>query len=147
MAYTNPTYTDFQDKFDRDFAYATVESDMSRVRQKDINNAISDADKDINSDLFVTQDEYTTAFLLLTAHCLCTTLKSSSQGVSGEYTWLVNSKSVGSVSESFTIPERISRNPYFSWLSTTGYGSKYLSMIINKLVGNVNHIEGTTTLV
>jgi hypothetical protein len=145
VAYTNPTKDDFKAYFTRDFQYDTDQSDTTKVLDSDINKAIDLAALNINQALFETQAQYTNQFLWLAAHYLCTDLMTSSQGINGTFPWLTESKSVGSVSESFSIPESIKKSPYYSFLSTTRYGAHYLASIIPRLIGNFVIANGTTT--
>lgn len=137
MAFTAPTVADFKSRFDRDFAYSADQSDVTKVRDKDINTAFGQAGLNFNPGLFAAQAGYAEAFLLLTAHFLCTNLLASSQGLGGAGEWLVNQKAVGNVSASFDIPDRIKRSPFLSAISKTSYGMTYLNVITPLLVGNV----------
>lgn len=141
MAYVYPDATDFKDYFTRDFPYG---SDSATVMDSDIEKAIGEAKFNFNSGLFSSQENFTIGFLYLTAHYLVTDLRNSSQGINGAYTWLESSKSVGSVSQSFSIPERILADPYLSMLSKTNYGAKYISLILPQLVGNFGIVYGRT---
>ena len=145
MSYTPPTVADFKDRFDRDFAFSADQADMTRVRDRDITTASTQAVANFNVALFASQSIYTEAFLLLTAHFLCVNLLAATQGLGGTSQWLVNSKAVGNVSESFAIPERITRSPFLAGLSKTLYGATYLSIIMPLLVGNVAIQRGDTT--
>lgn len=141
MAYTNPSVTDFKTYFFRDFPYGST---MSTVQDQDITNALADASYNLNSGLFGSQAKYTAGYLLLAAHYLVTNLRASSQGVAGNYSWLEASKSVGSVSQAFSIPERILANPEFAMLSKTSYGAKYLLMVLPLLSGQIFTVCGGT---
>jgi hypothetical protein len=136
-----PTVLDFKQYFDRDFPYGY---DMESVRDKDITKAFNDAGVSFNEDLFADQSTYTIAFLNLSAHYLVMNLRSSSQGLTGQYAWLQSSKSVGSISESFTIPQRILDNPEFAMLTKTNYGAKYIGLMLPMLVGQIFLVEGGT---
>jgi hypothetical protein len=83
-------------------------------------------------------------FLYLSAHYLVTDLKNSSQGVASQYDWLTTNKAAGSVSQGSSIPQRILDNPELAMLSKTGYGAKYLSLILPQLCGNIFTICGRT---
>ena len=141
MSYTNPSVADFKTKFARDFPFGTS---TSTVMDSDIASAFSDAEVNLNPELFDSQSSYTAGYLLLSAHFLVTNIRSSSQGIQGNFEWLVNSKGVGSVSESFSIPDRIMKNPYLSMLSKTNYGAKYLMMVLPQLTGQVFVSVGAT---
>jgi hypothetical protein len=139
--FTNPSVSDFQNYFVRDFTYGT---DPTTVNPIDITNAMMDAASQINQGLFGAQEQYTVGFLNLSAHYLVTSLQSSSQGVSGAWTWQTQSKGVGNVNQSYAIPQRILDNPMFSYLSKTNYGMKYLSLILPQLSGVMFTVHGTT---
>lgn len=142
MSYTNPGVTDFKDYFARDFPYGVT---TAYVMDADIQKAETDAASFINEDLFGSQGIYTLGFLNLAAHFLCTNLQASSQGISGQFSFLQASKSVGSVSESFSIPQRILDNPELSMLTKTIYGAKFLFMILPQLSGQMFVTYGRTT--
>lgn len=141
MAFTVPDETDFKEYFVRDFPYGT---DLSQVVDADITNALGDTAFNFNEALFGTQAEFTLAYLLLTAHFLVTNLQASAQGISGQYNWLQASKSVGSVSESFSIPQRILDNPELAMYSKTRYGAKFLMLLLPRLVGQMFTVRGRT---
>lgn len=140
MSYTNPTITDFKNYFDRDFQYGAT--DLT-VKDSDITKALNQSSLRIFGG-FESQDAYTEGFLLLMAHSLVMNLLASSQGTAGKYEWLVNSKSVGSVSSGYSIPERISGNATFAMLSKTEYGARYLEFILPYLNGPVYTVAGDT---
>jgi len=132
--FTNPTSTDFRNFFFRDFPYGTT---LDTVQDQDITKAIGQAAFNFNPALFSTQSNYTLGYLYLTAHYLVIDLRASSQGLAGSYTWLTASKGVGSVNESFAIPQRMMDNPYLAMLSKTQYGAKYLSLVLPSLIGQM----------
>lgn len=142
MAYLNPTIDDFKTYFFRDFPYGT---DMATsVLDLDIGNAFQLTQVNLNPGLFADQQSYNIGYLLLSAHYLVMNLQASSQGIAGQYNWLQSSKSVGSVSESFAIPERVLADPYFAQLAKTSYGARFLQIIWPQLGGQVFNVLGTT---
>lgn len=142
MAFTNPTVSDFQNYFVRDFPYGVDPNTC--ILDADISKAFGQTNININKNLFSTQEAYTIAYLLLAAHYLVVDLRMSSQGINGQYNFLETSKSVGSVNQSFTIPQRILDNPYVSMLTKTSYGAKYLELILPQLSGQVFITYGRT---
>lgn len=133
--YQNPSVDDFKGYFFRDFPYGT-----------DINTSVVDADiakayqlTNINivDGLFNSQSNYDIGYFLLSAHYLVMNLRSSSQGINGQYNFLEQSKGVGSVNSSYAIPQMILDNPYLSMLTKTNYGAEYLFMILPQLVGQM----------
>lgn len=142
MGYANPTVADFKGYFTRDFPYGTDPN--VNVTDADINKAFVQASFNMNQALFASQEQYTVGYLYMTAHYLCVDLRASSQGINGQFAWLEQSKSVGNVSQSFGIPDRILQDPYFAMLSKTNYGAKYLQLILPQLAGQVFIAYGRT---
>jgi hypothetical protein len=142
--YTNPTVSTFKSYFYRDFPYTSNVSDLTKVQDKDISTAMVDTNANINPELFISQDNYTTAYLLLTAHFLSMNLRASSQGINGQFEWLASNKSVGSVSIGTSIPQRMLDNPYFAMLVKTNYGAQYLMMVLPYLCGQIQVPAGST---
>lgn len=142
MAYTTPTVANFKARFIRDFPYGT---DMNTsILDGDITNAFNVVDISINPALWGSQAEYTNAYLLLAAHNLVLNIRSSSQGLNGQFNWAQNSKAVGSVNESFTIPQRLIDNPELMALSKTNYGAQYLTLVLPLLCGPAFTVCGST---
>jgi hypothetical protein len=115
----------------------------SYVLDQDIDRAFSEACPKFNNSLFGNNDSLKIGWLCLAAHFLVSNLKSG--GLDGSAPGFSNSRSVGSVSESLTIPDWMTSNPAFSFLSTTYYGLKYLNIIQPYLIGNVAAIYGGTS--
>lgn len=135
MAFTNPAVSDFKNQFVRDFPYGT-DSNTS-ILDADILNSYTFVNVNFNPDLWPDQTSYTLGYLLLAAHYLVLSIRSSSQGINGQFAFLQQSKSVGAIAESFGIPQRILDNPEFSILCKTNYGAQYLSLILPQLTGQV----------
>lgn len=133
MAYSNPSVADFKSRFVRDFPYGT--DIATTILDQDIANAFQMSNVNMNPDIWSDQASYTMGYLLLSAHFLVVNLQTSSQGIAGQYSFLQQSHSVGSVSESFAIPQKILDNPYFASLAKTGYGAQYLQLLLPRLVG------------
>ncbi len=113
------------------------DSDLTRVRDDDILQAQADASFNVNECLFDGQAAWNRAFNYLTAHYLVEKLLAAGEGLASQYNWLTGSKSVGDVSESFVIPDRIKADPLLASFSKTRYGAIYLSIISPLLIGNV----------
>lgn len=148
MGYSsNLTVNDFKEQFDRAFTYAPVDdpNNLAYVRDKDILNAYGQADLTFNERLFGEDDEKKLAFLFLSAHYLCMDSQMDKQGLNSSGQFLMNSKSVGNVSASYTIPEAYAKDPILSYFSQTQFGDKYLSMIIPRAIGRIAVVRGTTT--
>lgn len=139
--FTVPDVVAFKAQFTRDFPYGTK---LENVRDEDIQSGLNDASVNFNAGLCANQAEFTLFYLLLAAHYMCTNLMASAQGASGQYSWLTQSKNVGSVGASYAIPERILSNPTFAMIAQTRYGAKYLSFIVPRIVGVVFTARGRT---
>lgn len=139
-----PTVQDFKNQFFRDFPYGGVNGDLTTVQDQDITRAIEDASVNFSQDLFANQTTFNNGYLLLTAHFLTMNLRASSQGMNGKLPWLQSGKGVGSVSESFAIPQRILDNPEYAMLAQTNYGAQFLFLVLPQLTGQVFAVYGRT---
>lgn len=144
MAFTPITVTQFKSRFDRDFAFASDQTDKSKVRDVDITRGLNSAGMNFNEALWPTQATFVEAYLLLAAHFLCVNILNSSQGLGSQSTWLLNQKHVGSMSGSYAIPDSVKDDPFLSRMATTGYGAEYLGVLAPLLVGNVATVAGFT---
>lgn len=142
MAYSNPTIAEFKTYFARAFPFGT--DPETSVTDVDIANAFLMTNTQINPELFCDQSSYTLGYLNLSAHYLVLNMRSSSQGLQGQFAFLEQSKTVGSVSQSFAIPDRILDNPYWSIFMKTNYGALYLQMILPGLTGQIYVVAGST---
>jgi hypothetical protein len=133
VAYTNPSVADFKAYFNRDFPYGTDVA--TSVLDADIAKAFQMTNVNLNPDLWDDQSSYTIGYQLLSAHYLVMNIQTSSQGIAGSFNFLEQSKSVGSVSQGFAIPQRIMDNPYLSMLSKTSYGAADLQLLLPRMVG------------
>lgn len=113
------------------------------VQPQDITNAFAEATILFNQALFGTPAQITLGYLYLTAHFLVTDLRRANAGLSSRPELLVGSRTVGSVTESYEIPEQLKDNAILNGYMKTGYGMKYLDMILPLLVGNVMSVCGT----
>lgn len=141
MAYTNPSVADFKAYFFRDFPYGT---DMNTsVLDQDITSAFAMTNININQGLFASQGSYNIGYFLMSAHYLVMNLRSSSQGINGQFAFLEQSKGVGGVSASFAIPQRVLDNPDWSVLMKTNYGAQFLQIILPGLAGQMYTVAGS----
>jgi len=118
--------------------------DIEGLRYKVV-KAFKEAIVNFNPGLFSTDDQLEVCYLYLAAHYLVNDIQTAQQGVNSTGYAPVNSRSVGSVSESYTLPDWMAQDPYLSNFTTTRYGQKYLSMIKPLLIGNVQVYQGWTT--
>lgn len=140
--FLNPTVQEFKDAYSRDFRFGTDPN--TSVLDSDIVKAFNMANCAINQGLFCDQGCYTISYLSLAAHFLTMNLRASSQGINGQYSFLTQSKSVGSVAEAYAIPQRILDNPLFSMYTKTNYGAQFLMSVLPMLSGVAFSIEGVT---
>lgn len=128
---------------------AFVETDSSvdeYVDEDDILNAMAEARGNYNYSFFENDEELLKiTFMLLTAHYLSVDLgmrgNENYQGAGG---LLMASKSVGSVSASYNIPDYLKNNPFYSFLATTPFGIKYSSYLFGRMTGAVFVVGGAT---
>jgi hypothetical protein len=138
--------TDFKAHFVRDFPYYQGEGCSKEfVTDDDINKAFTEAQANFNVDLFSSDTTLKLCYLYLTAHYLVTDFQIAAQGLNSVGYNQVTSRSVGSVSESYAIPDWMLNNPVLSAYATTRYGQKYLSLIRPLLIGHVGIAQGYTT--
>lgn len=144
MAFSNPSVAEFKSAFARAFPF---NSDPAQgVTDDDIMNAFLQVNATINVELFPAEATYKLAYLNLAAHFLVLTLRASAGGLSGgSFGFLEQSKSVGSVSQSFVIPQAIQNNPLWAAYMSTPWGQFYLNSLLPALVGPVFVVRGATT--
>ena len=113
-----------------------------RVSDLDITHAYGEADTTFNTSIFQNDTDMVLAYLYLSAHYLVNDLNAG--GVDSNPTGIVNSKSVGNVSEGYAIPEWQLKSSIYSFYTKSSYGLKYLNMVIPRLKGNMASVEGAT---
>lgn len=131
----------FKAYFDRgQFVYGTEAPD---IRDKDITQALGEANAVFNPDLYPTETPEIAdlALTYLTAHFLVTDTDAQDSG--GQTRLLQNSRSADGVSESVDIPEWM-RAGEFAFYATTYYGQKFLIISKPYLDGVVLVIGGGT---
>lgn len=142
MAYNNPSVADFKAYFNRDFPYGSDPN--TSILDSDISKAFQMTNINVNEGLFGYQASYTVAYLLLSAHYLVMNLRASSQGINGQFNFLEQNKSVGSIAQSFAIPQRVLDNPDWAILCKTNYGAQFIQLILPQLAGNMFTVFGST---
>lgn len=143
------TVSEFKAFFRRDFPYAPEDADPATDIDKyvfdfDIEKAFLEAQALLNQELFGSDENIRLAYYYLTAHYLANDMRTAMQGIESTGANPVNSRSVGNVSESYTIPQSYLDNPQLAFFTTTGYGAKYLSILLPSLVGNIGAVCGWT---
>jgi hypothetical protein len=138
------TVADFKAHFYRDFTYGAVVA-VGEVVDADITKAYDEAKVNFNEGLWASQEQIKIAFLYLAAHYLVSDIQASQQGLDSVSTFPVSSRSVGSVSESYQVPEWVSKSAYLSQFANTRYGLKFCSLIRPRLVAGIAVYAGATT--
>ena len=109
---------------------AISDNESNYIQDSDIERAFEEAASTFNGGFF---DDCSTAgmyFCYVAAHYLVIDINNALNGLAISFNGFVQSKSVGSVSESYGIPQWIMNNPTYALLAQTGYGRKYLLYII-----------------
>jgi hypothetical protein len=114
------------------------------VLDGDITKAFSEAKVNFNQGLFSDDDEIKLGYLYLTAHYLVNDLKAAKGGVNASAFMLATGRTVGSVSEQYSIPQFLVDSPMFAFYAQSAYGMKYMSLIGPSLIGNVGVVFGAT---
>lgn len=122
----------------------TADSVLNYTQDIDIENAFLEASINFNESLFNVDDKKKLMFLYLTAHYLTIDFRNA---LGSNEVGIVTSKSVGSVSEGYSIPQWLTNSPTLSMYATTGYGIKYATLIKPYLTGAIFLIRGRTTSV
>lgn len=118
---------------------------LEYILDQDITNAFSEAQALFNEGLWPDNQTITLAYLYLTAHYLVNDLRAASQSLNSTGSFPVTSRTVGSMSESYLVPDMYKDYPQLAFLTTTSYGMKYLSMLLPNLVGNIVAVDGGTS--
>lgn len=124
----------------------TNDSIDNYISDDDILRAFKEAKVNYNAGLFSEEETAKMVFLYLAAHYLVIDLNNASNPLGMGFMGFTQSKSVGSVSESYGIPQFMLNNAILSQYATTGFGRKYLSLIQPYLIGNIMLIPGRTTI-
>lgn len=159
MDLTTITVAQFKARFYRDFSYENQNPTQAQpvppentfiVQDLDIENAYLDAQALFNQGLFGGCNSnggntaLIPAYLYLSAHCLALNIQAASTGInsSGTGAFPVASRSVGSVSESYMIPDSYKDDPILAQYTQTAYGQKYLALVLPFLRGNTVAVWG-----
>lgn len=138
---------DFKTKFDREFIYG---AGVDTVRDKDINDAIAEAQLMYNAALW-SVDDGKQAFLYATAHFVVARIQAAGglypsvtgEGVNNRSVGIVSGKSVGQVSVNYTPPpDRIRKMAFLMPFWETEFGKRYIMMLLPKLAGNIGVVSG-----
>ena len=123
----------------------TSDSTDNYISDTDILRAFAEAKINFNPNFFIDDETAKMVFLYLTAHYLVIDLNNAQNPLGMGFMGFTQSKSVGSVSESYGILQWMLSNRILGAYAQTGYGRKYLSLIQPYLIGNIMLIPGRTT--
>ena len=112
------------------------------ISDDDILSAYQEAKVNFNPSLFHDNETAIMIFCYLAAHYLVIDLNNAQSPFAVGFYGFTQSKSVGSVSESYGIPQWMLNNQSLSQYAQTGYGRKYLSLILPYLTGNIIFTPG-----
>ena len=107
-----------------------------------ISEAFGEAQTNFNAELFPNCNVANRIFYYLAGHYLVVDVNNSVNPFNMGFMGFTQSKSVGSVSESYGIPQWMLNDPILSGYAQTGFGRKYLSLIMPFLVGNIIYTPG-----
>lgn len=131
--------TAFKDFFDRgEFQYGP----LPFVRDKDIDAAIAEAEAVFNFSLYPDEETCQQALTYLAGHFLVLDQKAASGGAATAF--MQQSRSVGGVSESLTVPTWM-QSGEFAFYNTTYYGQKFLILSKPYMDGAVYSVSGGTS--
>lgn len=112
------------------------------ISSKDVENAFNEAKASFNDTITGNEDDLKLIYLYCTAHYLVNDLNAGGSESAG--TNPVNSRSVGNVSESYSIPQWQLDSPIYSFYTKTSYGLKYINLIQPYLTGFMATVKGGT---
>lgn len=115
------------------------------VLDADITRAIGEMSAMFPIDKFKTDEAIRLGELYLTAHCLVNDIRTANGGLVSQFPFPLQSKSVGSISQSYGIPRRFLDREIYSFYITSQYGLKYLALVIPRMIGNISVAFGATT--
>jgi hypothetical protein len=144
MTVEDVTIADFKAHFFRDFTYGEDQCG-DNVLDADITKAFSQSKVNFNPALWCSQEELSIAFLYMSAHYLVSDLQMAKEGLDSSSTFPVNSRSVGSVSEGYAVPDWVAKSAFLSQFAGTRYGLKFCSLIRPRLFGAIAVYKGATT--
>lgn len=150
MDLTTITVQQFKTRFYRDFLFANQNPDQEQpvpdnqdiVQDIDIQNAFLGAQGMLNQALFSctpnSDAQITLGYFYLSAHLLSLNIRAANSGINGGGTasFPVTGRTVGSVSESYQVPDAYKDDPLLASYASTPYGQQYLTMVLPYLRGN-----------
>jgi len=114
------------------------------VLDTDIQKAMNQGLNNVNDEIFENDTVLTDAFYYCCAHFLVMDIRMAEAGLDSRGEGIISSKSVGSVSVSFSLPEAFSKDPQWGYFAQTQYGQKYLSYVFPRVTGRPGVASGWT---
>lgn len=114
---------------------------LNYVLDEDITEAYAEACMLFNEALFDSDADIVTGYLYLAAHFLVIDLNMG--GAESVGSSKVTSRSVGSISESYQVPDWMNKQGWSNYI-TTQYGVKYAMLVYPKTIGRVKAVWGGT---
>ena len=118
------------------------DNENNYITDNDISKAFTEAKINFNEKFFRCPEAVKMMFCYLAAHYLVIDLNNAQNPLALGVMGFTQSKSVGSVSESYGIPQWMMNDKKLSLYAQTGYGRKYLSEIVPYLTGNIIFTPG-----
>lgn len=112
------------------------------ITDNDILRAFIEAKQNFNASFFTNCQSLTMVFCYLAAHYLVIDMNNAMNPFALGAMGFTQSKSVGSVSESYGFPQWVMNDKKLGLYAQTGYGRKYLSLILPYLTGNIIFTPG-----
>ena len=121
------------------------DSVFNYITDDQISEAFMEAQTNFNPELFEGCGTVNNVFYYLAAHYLVIDLNIMNAPFATGYMGLLQSKSVGSVSASFGVPQWVLSDPNLGLYAQTQFGLKYLSLLLPYLNGQLFLVQGKTT--
>ena len=139
------TVTEFKDLFDRgQFTYdETTPPVGGNVRDKDIQEAIEEAECVFNGDIYEDETCCKKALSYLTAHFLKLDVDAALGKGNAKYNR--TSRSADGISEGLQLPPWVYEDEFLSMFTTTFYGQKWIMLSLPYMGGVVLSVKGATT--
>lgn len=122
-----------------------AQSKFNYINDEQISEAITEAQINFNPELFGGCGTANTVFYYLVGHYLVVDLNIIQAPFATGFLGLLQSKSVGSVSASFGLPQWVMNDPNLGLYAQTQFGLKYLSLLLPYLNGQLFIVQGKTT--
>jgi hypothetical protein len=125
--------------------WEAVQVDQSKyIVDFDIQKSFNQSINFTNPDIFENAQVLLDAYYYCTAHFLAMDMRMAESGIDSRGEGLISSKSVGSVSVSYSVPDRFQKDSFDAYFAQTGYGQKFLAYVQPRVTGNIGTAGGDT---